>query len=194
MLISAAAISALLTWAGMGLLSDDPAQRGSGEQASQINQADDEASPAIKAQSVAPNMKGSTSVAGYKITLEGVGKLGDISERVTRFRPKINLQSASQGSTNFTSDQFATGQAFNNGNGNGNIAGGATGGAGATTAGGGGGGFTSSGGTGFGYAFTKPTYGIALKITEEADKGKRDKNRYAQLGSAVKIVELDGTV
>lgn len=189
MLISASAISALLTWAGMGLLSDDPAQRGPSEQATQNNQADDEASPAIEAQNVAPNMKGSTSVAGYKITLEGVGQLGDISERVTRFRPKINLQSASQGSTNFTSDQFATGQTFNNGNG----AGGATGGAGATTAGGGGG-FTSSGGAGFGNTFTKPNYGIALKITEEAAKGKRDKNRYAQLGSAVKIVELDGTL
>jgi hypothetical protein len=107
-----------------------------------------------------------------------------------KFRPKTNPQSSVQGSNNFTSDQFATGQAFNNGNGTG----GATGGFGTATAGGGGGGVTGGGGAGFGHTFTKPTYGIALKITEEAAKGKREKNRYAELGSAVKIVELDGTV
>jgi hypothetical protein len=135
-------------------------------------------------------MNGTTSVSGYKITLEGVGTLGDISERVTRFRPKTSSPSTVQGSINSSFDQFASGEVFDNDNGTG----GASGGSGTVTVGGGGGGFTGGSGGGFGYTFTKPNFGIALKITEETVKGKRDKNRYAQLGSAVKIVELDGTV
>jgi serine/threonine protein kinase len=137
----------------------------------------------------AAKMKGSTTVAGYKISLEGVGELGDISERSIRFRPNMNTQTASQNASNFSSDQFSSGQSFNNGNGTG----GASGGFGTTSAGGGGGGFTGGGGAGFGHTFIKPTYGIALKITEEGAKGKRDKSRYVQLGSAAKIVELDGS-
>lgn len=169
---------------------DDPAKIGSAEQASQTSQANQIATPAEATLGAVAKMKGSTSVSGYKITLEGVGKLGDISERVTRFRPTMNANSSTQGSTTFLSDQFATGQTFNYGNGTG----GATGGFGTATVGGGGGGFTGGGGAGFGYAFTKPTFGIALKITEESTKGNREKSRYAQLGTAVKIVELDGTV
>ncbi len=190
MSVSALAITALLAWAGLGLLMDDPTQTGSSKPASQTSQTSQAASAAEGTLGVAAKMKGSTSVVGYKISLEGVGELGDISERVIKFRPKINTQSTTQGSTNFSSDQFATGQTFNNGNGTG----GAIGGSGSAAAGGGGGGFAGGGGAGFGHTFTKPTYGIALKITEEAAKGKRDKNRYAQLGTAVKIVELDGTV
>jgi serine/threonine protein kinase len=186
MLISASTIAAVLAWAGLGLWMEDPPQSGSTSQAL----TDQVAAPAQETPEAAAKMKGSTSVAGYKITLEGVGKLGDISESVTRFRPKIKTQSTAQGSANFSSDQFATGQTFNNGKG----AGGETGGSGTVTSGGGGGGFTGGGGSGFGHTFIKPTFGIALKITEEAAKGKRDKNRYAQLGTAVKIVELDGTV
>lgn len=190
MLISASTIAAVLAWAGLGLWIEDPPQSGSTSQALPINQTDQVAAPAKETSKAAAKMKGSTSVAGYKITLEGVGKLGDISESVTRFRPKIKTQPTAQGSANFSSDQFATGQNLNNGKGTG----GATGGSGTVTSGGGGGGFTGGGGSGFGHTFIKPTFGIALKITEEAAKGKRDKNRYAQLGTAVKIVELDGTV
>ena len=181
MLISISSMTAFLAWAMLGLLTDDPVQ------SDQVRNALTQGTP-----NAAAKMKGSTSVAGYKIALEGVGELGDISERVIKFRPKMNTPTAPQDSFNFSSDQFATGQTFGNGNGNG--IGGATGGSGAATAGGGGGGFTSGGGSGFGNTFTKPTYGIALKITEEAAKGKRGKNRYVQLGSAVKIIELDGTV
>jgi serine/threonine protein kinase len=188
MLISASAMTALLAWVGFGLLMDDPQQSGTTNQASSGSKTNSEGVAAKETTGAAAKMQGATSVEGYKITLEGVGKLGDISERVTKYRPTMNTQSTLQGSTNFSSGQFATGQAFDNGNGNG----GAVGGSGTATAGGGG--FTGGGGAGFGYAFTKPTYGIALKITEEAAKGKRDKNRYVQLGSAVKIVELDGTV
>lgn len=190
MLISASTIAAVLAWAGLGLWIEDPPQSGSTSQALPTSQTDQVAAPAKETPEAAAKMKGSTSVAGYKITLEGVGKLGDISESVSRFRPKIKTQSTAQGSANFSSDQFATGQTFNNGKGTG----GATGGSGRVTSGGGGGGFTGGGGSGFGHTFIKPTFGIALKITEEAAKGKRDKNRYAQLGTAVKIVELDGTV
>lgn len=190
MLISASIIAAVLAWAGLGLWIEDPPQSGSTSQALPTSQTDQVAAPAKETPEAAAKMKGSTSVAGYKITLGGVGKLGDISESVTRFRPKIKTQSTAQGSANFSSDQFATGQTFNNGKGTG----GATGGSGTVTSGGGGGGFTGGGGSGFGHTFIKPTFGIALKITEEAAKGKRDKNRYAQLGTAVKIVELDGTV
>jgi len=190
MLVSAPTIVAVLVWAGLGLLMEDPPQSGSTNQASPTSQTDQAAAPAKETPEAAAKMKGSTSVAGYKITVEGVGVLGDISESVTRFRPKIKTQSATQGSANFSSDQFATGQIFNNGNGTG----GGIGGSGTATSGGGGGGFTGGGGAGFGHAFIKPTFGIALKITEEAAKGKSDKNRYAQLGTAVKIVELDGTV
>lgn len=187
MLISATALTAILLWNGLGLLIDRPVQTGSVEQVTQTNEQDPAAAPSAIAQGVPPKMQGSTTVAGYKITLAGVGLLGDISEEVTRFRPKINFQGTAQGSSNITSDQFATGQTFNNGNG----IGGATGGFGSATAGGGGGGFTGGGGAGFGRTFIKPTYGIALKITEEG--GKRKKDQYAQLGTAVKIVELDGT-
>ena len=177
MLISISTMTAFLAWAMLGLFMDDPVQ---------LDQVRNTAAKVVP--NAAAKMKGSTSVAGYKIALEGVGELGDISERVMKFRPKMNTQTASQGSFDISSDQFATGQTFGNG------IGGATGGSGTATAGGGGGGFTSGGGAGFGTTFTKPTYGIALKITEEAAKGKRDKNRYALLGSAVKIIELDGTV
>ena len=179
MLISTSTMIAFLAWAMLGLLTDDPVQ------SDQVRNALTQGTP-----NAAAKMKGSTSVAGYKIALEGVGELGDISERVIKFRPKMNTPTAPQDSFNFSSDPFATGQTFGNGNG----IGGATGGSGTATAGGGGGGFTSGGGSGFGTTFTKPTYGIALKITEEAAKGKRNKNRYVQLGSAVKIIELDGTV
>ncbi len=178
MLISISTMTVFFAWAALSFLTDDPVQ------SDQVRNA------AAKGISKAAKMKGSTSVAGYKIALEGVGELGDISERVIKFRPKMNTQTTSQGSFDISSDQFATGQTFGNGNGVGS----AIGGSGTATAGGGGGGFTSGGGSGFGTTFTKPTYGIALKITEEAVKGKRDKNRYAQLGSAVKIIELDGTV
>lgn len=183
-------IAGVLAWAGLGLLLEDPPQSGSTRQASPASQTDHAAASAKETPETAAKMKGSTSVAGYKISLEGVGVLGDISESVTRFRPKITTQSASQGSSNFSTEQFATGQIFNNGNGTG----GAIGGSGTATSGGGGGGFTGGGGAGFGHAFIKPTFGIALKITEEAAKGKSDKNRYVQLGTAVKIVELDGAV
>lgn len=189
MLILASTITAGLAWAGLGLMMGDSAQSDSTNQTPPSILADDDAAPARATQDVAPKMKGSTSVAGYKITLEGVGQLGDISDRVIRFRPKFDTQTTSQGSSNFSSDTFSTGQTFSNGNGSG----GATGGSGTVTAGGGGGGFAGGGGAGFGHAFEKPTYGIALKITEESAKGKRNKNRYAQLGSAVKIVERDGT-
>jgi uncharacterized membrane protein YgcG len=190
MLVSASTITALLAWAGLGLLMDDPQQSGSTNQTSSSSPTNQERAADKETTSVAAKMKGSTSVAGYKISLEGVGVLGDISERVIKFRPKVNIQSTIQGTPNFTSDQFATGQTFNNGNGTG----GAIGGSGSATAAGGGGGFAGGGGAGFGHTFTKPTYGIALKITEEAAKGKRDRNRYAQLGTAVKIIEQDGTV
>lgn len=190
MLVSASTITALLVWAGLGLLIDDPQQSGSTNQASSSSPTNQERAADKKTTSVAAKMTGSTSVAGYKISLEGVGELGDISERVVKFRPKVNTQPKIQGSTNFSSDQFATGQTFNNGNGTG----GAIGGSGSAAATGGGGGFAGGGGAGFGHTFTKPTFGIALKITEEAAKGKRDKNRFAQLGTAVKIVEQDGTV
>ncbi|XZE17574.1 serine/threonine-protein kinase [Pirellulaceae bacterium SH449] len=186
MLISATTITTILGWTGIGLLIHEPAQTSSAMPAAQTSE-QDQATEGTRG--APPKMKGSTTVSGYKITLEGVGNLGDITERVTRFRPKLNTSVNAQGSSNFTSDQFATGQTFNNGNGTG----GAVGGFGSASAGGGGGGFTG-GGAGFGHSFVKPTYGIALKITEEGVKGKRENNRYAQLGTAVKIVEIDGTV
>jgi len=190
MLISVSAMTVALVWAGFGLWMDDPAPSGSAKEAPQTTPADDADVPEKETPRAAAKMRGMATAAGYRITLVGVGELGDISERVTRFRPKINSQLPFQGSATFSSDQFSTGDAFNNGNGTG----GAAGGFGAATAGGGGGGFTGGGGAGFGHTFTKPTYGIALKISEEAAQGKRAKSRYAQLGSAVKIVELDGTV
>jgi serine/threonine protein kinase len=190
MLVSASAIAAALAWAGLGLLMDEPALNRDGQQATQTNPPSPSGVQAASNQESPADMRGSTTVAGYKITLEGVGKLGDISERVVRFRPKLNMQSSTQGASNFSSDQFSTGQTFNNGNGTG----GAVGGSGSIVAGGGGGGTASGGGAGYGHTFTMPTFGIALKITEEGTRGKRDKKRLAQLGTAVKIVELDGTV
>lgn len=190
MLVSASAIAAALAWAGLGLLMDEPAFNSDGQQATQTNPPSPSGLQAASNQEDPADMRGSTTVAGYKITLEGVGKLGDISERVVRFRPKLNMQSSTQGASNFSSDQFSTGQTFNNGNGTG----GAVGGSGSTAAGGGGGGTVSGGGAGYGHTFTRPTFGIALKITEEGTRGRRDKKRLAQLGTAVKIVELDGTI
>ena len=190
MLVSATTITVMLSWAGLGFIMYELAQTGSPQPAAQVNQPNQTDASAEATPDTPAKMKGSTSVSGFKITLEGVGKLGDISERVVKFRPTINTQSSKRGFSNFSSDQFATGQTFNNGNGTGGTAGGF----GSATTGGGGGGFTSGGGAGFGHTFTKPTYGIALKITEEGTKGKREQNRYAQLGTAVKIVELDGTV
>jgi len=192
MLISATSITALLVWAGFGILNEEPKPTGSEttQAPSQTSQANPTANVKGGAQGTPAKLKGSTTVAGYKISLEGVGQLGDISDRVIKFRPKINMQTATQGSSNTTSDQFTTGQTFNNGNGTG----GAVGGSGTVTAGGGGGGMTGGGGAGFGYSFVKPTYGIALKITEEGAKGKREKNRHVQLGTAAKVVELDGTI
>ena len=187
MLISVTTLFAMVAWAGLGLWMDPPKQTATENTATQSSQTN---SPAATSPDTPAKMTGSTTVAGYKISLEGVGELGDISERVVKFRPKVNMQTSSQGSNTVSSDEFATGQTSNDGNGTGT----ATGGFGTVTAGGGGGGATSSGGAGFGHTFTKPTYGIALKITEEKNKGKREKNRYAQLGTAVKIVELDGTV
>lgn len=184
MLISVAAMTLLSAWAGLGLLIDEPVYTDPNLSTNQ------ETARATASAGTPAKMNGSTTVAGYKIALVGVGNLGDISERIVRFRPKMDTQTSFQGSSNVTSDQFATGQTFSNGQGTG----GAIGGGGTATAGGGGGGFTSSGGAGFGHSFIKPTYGIALKITEDLNKGKSDKNRYAQLGTAAKIVELDGTV
>lgn len=192
MTASSTVIALAIAWMGAGLLIDGPSQSGS-----ESTQSTCEAAPSNSTSSeggqarVAPaEIKGSTTVAGYKISLEGVGMLGDISESVTKFRPKMNMNTSSQGSENFSSNQFTTGQTFNNGNGTG----GAVGGFGSVAAGGGGGGMTGGGGAGFGHTFVKPTYGIALKITEKDTKDKREKNRHVQLGTAAKVVELDGTV
>lgn len=141
-------------------------------------------------------MQGSTTVSGFKIQLEGVGSLGDISESVTRFRPKLEGQTTSTPSVNnFSFNQFSNGQTFNNGNGTG----GATGGTGDAFAGGGGQGFAGGGTASAGGTFIKPTFGIALKVTPEDKNAKKDKlnagkKRFAELGSAVKIVELDGSI
>lgn len=145
---------------------------------------------------VPARMKGTTTVSGFKIQLEGVGNLGDISESVTRFRPKLDSQNASTSSVNnFSFNQFPNGQAINNSNGTG----GAAGGFGNASAGGGGQAFAGGGGATAGGTFIKPTFGIALKVTQEGTNAKKDKNtvgkrRFAELGSAVKIVELDGSI
>lgn len=191
-LLSSTAMTTMLLWAGFSLLTNELVQTGSASPQSLSQTVPSNSNGNTNGQaSVTPaKMKGSTTAAGYKISLEGVGNLGDISECVTKFRPKINMQTSSQGFGNVTSDQFATGQTFNNGNGTGR----AVGGSGSASAGGGGGGMTGGGGATYGHSFLKPTYGIALKITEEGVQGKRKKNRYVQLGTAAKIVELDGTV
>lgn len=141
-------------------------------------------------------MKGSTTVSGFRIQLEGVGSLGDISESVTRFRPKLDNQNSSTSSiNNFSFNQLPNGQTINNGNG----ASGAAGGTGNAFAGGGGQAFAGGSGATAGGTFIKPTFGIALKVTQEDTNAKKDKNttgkkRFAELGSAVQIVELDGSV
>ncbi|MFN9988063.1 MAG: hypothetical protein ACK52S_21125 [Pirellula sp.] len=158
----------------------------------------EEVEPSEEQDAVVPApMKGTTTVSGFKIQLEGVGSLGDISESVTRFRPKLESQnSATSSVNNFSFNQFPNGQTFSNGNG---AAGGAVGGSGNAFAGGGGQAFAGGGGASAGSTFIKPNFGIALKVTQEdtnAKKGKNstEKKRFAELGSAVKIVELDGSV
>lgn len=191
MLISTSALSATLVWAVLALVMDESRRSEPAKPASRINRPEQAtATPKGLAEGPVAKMKGSTSVAGFKITLQGVGQLGDISERVTKFRPKIGTELTAQGSSSFSSNQFSTGRNFNSGDGTG----GAIAGSGGAQSGSGGGGFTGGGGASFGHTFTKPTYGIALKVTDETAKGIRDKSRYAHLGTAVKIVELDGSV
>ena len=189
MYVSASAIAAVLVWAGCTLLMQAPslAQNESTEQETRSSEPSaertaGEAKPA--------KMKGSTTVDGFKISLEGVGLLGDISEQVVRFRAKRDNRTTTSSSSHSATNNFSTGRTFNNGNGTG----GGAGGFGSTSAGGGGAGFAGGGGSSFGYSFEKPTFGIALKISDEKAKGKGPKQRFAELGSAAKIVELDGTV
>lgn len=221
MLASATVFISILSWTAFHFVYHSPAEEhtaaeelGASESASEF-----EASPEI------PRMKGSTTAAGFKITLEGVGELGDISERVTRFQPNLNNAMTTQSSSQFSSDQFSGGRSFGSnasgfsggasggsnegsfgGSTSGFSGGSSNGGFGSTSTGGSSGGFGSistgsssggsagGGGATFGYSFTKPTYGIALKITDEEAKGKKGLMRYAELGFAVKIVELDGTI
>lgn len=213
MLASATVFLSMLTWAAFHSAYHAPVE----EQLAAEELGASESASEFESSLEIPKLKGSTTVAGFKITLEGVGELGDISERVTRFQPNLNNTMTTQSSSQFSSDQITGGGSFGSnssgfssgasgGPSAGFSGGGSNGAFGASSTGGSSGGFGSistgsssggsagGGGATFGYTFTKPTYGIALKITEEEGKGKKGLMRYAELGSAVKIVELDGSI
>lgn len=179
MSISAVAFMSALAWGSFSLLTDDPDPQANTKVEETTTESADE--PGAK-------MKGSTTVNGFRVSLVGVGELGDITESVTRFRPRREDFTTNQASSSFSSNQFSNTQSFNN-----NGSSGGSSGFGSTSSGGGGGGFTGGGGASFGNTFTKPNFGMAIEITETGSKGKGKNQKHAVLGSAVKIVELDGT-
>jgi len=125
-------------------------------------------------------LKGSTEVAGYRIELVGIDQL-DGSTGVTKFRPKLpksqpNVANFGTNQTNNFKEQGNSGGGF----------GSVTSGAGGLTA-------TGGGGVGFGIGFTKPNQGIALKISQTNNGQNPKLGSFAELGSYVKILELNGT-
>ena len=109
---------------------------------------------------------------------------------VTRFRPETKQdQWTTQQVGDNNNNQFGQFQNLDNGNGTG----GGVGGFGSTSAGGGGFAAAGGGGSTASGTFVLPNQGIALKITPAKSNSKKNNSQIVELGSAVKIVEKDGT-